>query len=444
MESRLTFLFERTSLHGFSHLVDQQKKGWKRRFAKVFWICFIVISLYQMVRILRATIVKTGKSTKISVDTSYRNWENAFPAVSVCLFPGRSVAPIKAYIGSEIKLMDGKTIRLAMRHYRVIKGYLFANYQEPLEGISLEICLELNKTCGIDLEILRKKLIPQSCHDIMDNVTFIGIQINCSDIFIPYETELGRCYVANSMYTNYSNENQNLENFNGLPLRYSNHDINERSLVFHYKENDFILYKLFIHTPQELPNSKILNTGLRHLGILTNIGINTVEFLNMDDVKYESINARECRYPYEKLETINLPFSLSYCLYSKRIKREQKNCNCTFPFGLSQNHLFRVCDITEFECLDNLAKNGIKSKDIEECFIPTCTSMEIFKVHDYTKNIHTLKPDRGVVKIEVINKPTLRYIRQVTFTKLDIIGKLAFLLEMCPVSFLIFHSLLFI
>lgn len=58
--------------------------------------------------------------------------------------------------------------------------------------------------------------------------------------------------------------------------------------------------------------------------------------------------------------------------------------------------------------------------------------MEVSRIGEYedptnrTKGLEGLKSGIGVIKVEVMNKPTLRYVRRVQFTKLDIIGKLSF------------------
>ncbi|KAL7026316.1 hypothetical protein ACKWTF_013849 [Chironomus riparius] len=429
MTSKIAFLFETTSLHGFRHLVHQQKIGWKKSFARTFWTCFIAISFLLMVRMLRSTIRKGTISTSINLDTSYRDWDNAFPAVSLCLTKGRSTAPIKASVGTSMLREDGEEFKLSMRHFRVMQSLLFVNYQEPTEGISIETCLEMNTTCGMNFDYQRKKLIPHTCEGVMDRVFYMGEEMNCSDIFIPMETEYGTCFVANSLYNKRTDGQENLENFDDLPLRFSNNDYRERSFEFHYRENDFLLYKLFIHTPEELPNGKLESVGLRKIGGMTKFAIKTTEFLNQDDVKYESIEARECRFPFERFDTLNLPYSLNYCRYLKRIQRELETCNCTFPLGLSSNHSMNECGVTNFQCLHDLAtatnlemktEEGIK-RNIGECLVPSCVSMEIVKVGE--SDFKFGSTTTGSVKIEVVNMPTLRYVRRVTFTKLDMIGE---------------------
>ena len=87
------------------------------------------------------------------------------------------------------------------------------------------------------------------------------------------------------------------------------------------------------------------------------------------------------------------------------------------------------CGVTNFQCLHDLAtatnlemktEEGIK-RNIGECLVPSCVSMEIVKVGETDSKFGSTTT--GSVKIEVVNMPTLRYVRRVTFTKLDMIGE---------------------
>lgn len=441
MSSKLEFLFENTSMHGFKYLANQNSIGWKKSFARVFWTTFIAISLFYMIKMLRNMLTHKSASTSINLDTNYRDWDNPFPAISICMMKGRSTDPIKQYIGNEHVKENGEKIKLLMRHYRAMQAVIFMNYNEPMEGINLEHCFELNETCGLDIRKAKQELLPKSCKSFMEKTFFLEKEVDCEDFFKLYEVEQGTCFVANSIYSKGRRGDSNLEDFKSLPLFYNNQDNVERSFEMHYKENNFLQYRLIIHTPEELPNGKMENFGLRKIGSQTIIALKTIEFQNQPDVKHEPIGARNCRFPFERFSqfpqfSTELPYSINYCMYLTRIGKEMKSCNCTFPFGFVNNHTMRICNLNEFTCLHDLSeetKHAIKHKHdpIEifgNCLTPSCISMEIIKVGEYDRPIpkhYKIDDDKkiGAVKIEIINKPTLRYIRRVTMTKLDMMGE---------------------
>lgn len=383
MGSRLSFLFAATSIHGLKHLTNENE-GWKKNFKRIFCTIFLGLSFLVMLRMLRNMFHKQSTSTAINLDTAYRDFDNVFPAISICLTKGRSTAEIKNLIGSEFVKPDGEKMKLAMRHYRAIQGYLFMNYIEPLEGINIEHCSDLNDTCGIDFQIVRNALAPDTCRGVIDKMFFLGKPVHCEDFFDRFDTEIGVCFVANSLYSKGIKNETNLEDFKGLKMRYSNNENVERSLEIHYKDNQLYLYKLLIHSPEELPDGRLQNIGLRKIGGMMYIAIKTAEFHNQPDVKYESIDARKCRFPFERFDTFNLPYSLNYCKYLKRVSMELDTCNCTLPVLLGKHDL-KICVVKEFECADTLAKkmkedmkNRVKLMEmIGDCLIPTCISMEI-------------------------------------------------------------------
>ena len=83
--------------------------------------------------------------------------------------------------------------------------------------------------------------------------------------------------------------------------------------------------------------------------------------------------------------------------------------------------------MTEFRCLHDLANKGLFDmktkagvmKHIKEYLMTSCFNLEITKIGE----IDAKHNNENTVKIEVINMPTLRYVRRVTFTKLDFIGR---------------------
>ena len=64
--SKLEFLFENTSLHGFKHLANQEAVGWKKSFSRIFWVTFMAFSFFYMIRILKNIIVGSNFTTSIN------------------------------------------------------------------------------------------------------------------------------------------------------------------------------------------------------------------------------------------------------------------------------------------------------------------------------------------------------------------------------------------
>lgn len=419
MKTPLSYFFSNSSLHGFKYLVTDDESRWKNVFARLFWTCFIAISICLMCMILSTDLNEFNtKATSINLDTNYLDWNNTFPAISICMTKGRSTEKIKTYMTDYWNETDQPIPTRAIRYYRAIQSLMFINYHQPLDGVNVENCLEFNETCGIDMDILHKDLFPQTCEDFMTYVAFLGQEVPCEDVFKLHQTEIGDCFTANSLYSN----GKALSTFEQLPLRYSNRKLIGRTLEVRYTDIDFVIYKLYIHSPEELPDGNLEGYGLRKAQADTYIALKTIEIRNQNDVKDESISARQCRFPDEFLNEHKLPYSVSNCHFNERLQRELKDCRCTLPISNVPKTITR-CNITKFECVKDSYTKLLPSKEAKElpCTVPSCLAMEIVNIGQFERD---LEEPMGILVIDILNQPTLRYIRRVGITKLDMIGEL--------------------
>lgn len=417
MKSRLIYFFKNSSLHGFKYLVsDDKRPRWKIHFARAFWTFFIVTSIFFMCVILSSSLKQFGsKTTSIAVDTSYLHWNNTFPAVSICMTKGTSTK-IEEYMMNFWNATNLPPPLRPVSYFRAIQKLMFISYLQPSENVNIKKCLEFNETCGIDLEIMRRDLLPQSCKDFITKVKFLGEEIDCEEIFKLHHTETGVCFIANSLYSN----GKSLTSFKRLPLHFSNHLNVQRSLEIQYIDVDVAAYKLFVHSPEELPDEKVESFALRKSEASTHILISTAEFQNLDGVEDELINERQCRFPSEYLNEFELPYSISNCNFHVRVQRELKSCGCTLPVGDVPKQ-YTICNITRFQCVEeSFAKMRAEEGDVEDCSMPTCLSMEISFIGLFESK---LDDPIGVLVVDVLNKPSMRYIRRVAVTKLDMIGE---------------------
>ena len=253
----------------------------------------------------------------------------------------------------------------------------------------------------------------------MTFVSFLGREIPCEDVFKLHHTEIGDCFTANSLYD--VSKGKALSDFTQLPLLYSNRKVMKRTLEVHYKDIDFVIYRLYVHSPEELPDGNLEGHGLRKAKAHTYVALKTIEMRNQNDVKHEPINTRQCRFPNEFLNEYELPYSVSNCHFNERLQRELKDCNCTLPISDVPKQITR-CNITRFDCVRDSVTKYLTTKDIKvhTCTIPSCLELEIVTIGKFEKE---LEESLGILVVDILNQPTLRYIRRVGITKLDLIGE---------------------
>lgn len=78
-----------------------------------------------------------------------------------------------------------------------------------------------------------------------------------------------------------------------------------------------------------------------------------------------------------------------------------------------------VCIIEQFKCVKDLQDSEIE--ELVSCNLPTCIAMEIEEISIIETEIPNTK---GILIVDVLNKPNLRYVRRLIETKLDIVGNI--------------------
>lgn len=423
MLNKIEHFLINTNLHGFKYFALKKSTPlWKRMFATIFWSFFMTLSIFCLFYLLKEKfLVSDSSTTSITVDTSYRKWDNTFPAVSICFDKGRTFKPvedsIKDYFDSENMPQPSRP----SRYFRTIRDLFFLNPQNPVNKMSsLEDCKKINETCGVDIEVLRAMFLPQSCNDFITEFEFFEQKRDCSEIFRKKKTESGLCFVANSLENAQLSPGQKkFKSFETLPLKYSNLERTRRRMMISYKESEVYQLKIYVHSPEEDANGRLEYIPVSNSIAYVYHAIKTIEMVNEDDVVGEEIEARHCRFPSEIIKEFNLHYSNSNCIRTARMLREIKNCGCVLDIGVIPKEV-KICDLEKLvNCIANSTANPTQD-DSKKCSTPSCLAMEISVIGTMERNVNS---KYGTTLIDILNKPTLRYIRRVKESKLDRIGK---------------------
>lgn len=285
--------------------------------------------------------------------------------------------------------------------------------------VVLEDCKGYNETCGIDLIGLRKIFLPQNCDDFIKEFEYLDRPYNCSEFFVRKQTEAGQCFVANSLDDAPKIKKlRPLQNFKTLPLKHSNLEKVRRRMMLRFTESDVYQLRVFVHSPDEMADAKLEHIPKNSKGSYVYHAIKTIEMINQDDVIDETIEDRQCRFPSEKIEEFDLHYSPSNCQQYVRMKREHENCGCVMDIGAVPKHL-KKCSIEKLvRCIGNSKLNPVPKSETN-CTLPSCLSMEISVLANIERQLNN---ELGTIVIEVVNMPTLKYVRRVKESRLDRMG----------------------
>ncbi|XP_058837878.1 uncharacterized protein LOC131693766 isoform X2 [Topomyia yanbarensis] len=118
--------------------------------------------------------------------------------------------------------------------------------------------------------------------------------------------------------------------------------------------------KLYVHSPEELPYLLMPEFKLHKSGAHMHYSLNIIEVFNYPDIKEESIEKRECQYPYENI-TQELPYSFTNCFLYHRVRMELEVCNCTIPTSPKEYSTY-FCDIEGLICISKGYLKSFKSR----------------------------------------------------------------------------------
>ncbi|XP_053965077.1 pickpocket protein 19 isoform X1 [Anastrepha ludens] len=365
---------------------------------RLFWTVVISISCWNMSSIFILMFKRyLSDSISISVETSFLRWSNTFPSVTLCLSKNRSNTEVMDYVNQH-----------NINYIKNIHNYLFVTPTNI--NIKENYCKGLNSTCGVNIHIARKQLLTQVCESIITGVTFLDDEHKCEKIFKFHDLEMGYCFLANNII--------DYHNLDELPLRFGSFGA-RKSLKMFLKPASFWRYEMYVHSNEDIPYFGLLShtLGQDHIKYTYNME----EMQNSVEVIDESFKTRKCKSPHDVIYGSFYHYSFSTCMTDLRIVLEVKYCNCTL-FTSPKKYFNYFCDIHGMVCVSK-ADITSKAKQIARekyiCY-PSCSELKL----QFVGSAEIKKSSQAgfaLIEIELQNTPSLRYIRSVTQTHLDLV-----------------------
>ncbi|XP_053965079.1 uncharacterized protein LOC128867670 isoform X3 [Anastrepha ludens] len=177
--------------------------------------------------------------------------------------------------------------------------------------------------------------------------------------------------------------------------------------------------QMYVHSNEDIPYFGLLShtLGQDHIKYTYNME----EMQNSVEVIDESFKTRKCKSPHDVIYGSFYHYSFSTCMTDLRIVLEVKYCNCTL-FTSPKKYFNYFCDIHGMVCVSK-ADITSKAKQIARekyiCY-PSCSELKL----QFVGSAEIKKSSQAgfaLIEIELQNTPSLRYIRSVTQTHLDLV-----------------------
>ncbi|XP_045448047.1 sodium channel protein Nach-like isoform X1 [Melitaea cinxia] len=268
--------------------------------------------------------------------------------------------------------------------------------------------------CPISNYSYYAQLIRSSCPEILKNCSYNNEVFNCCEYFQTIETDVGICYIINSIQTKNSKPYPMLSN------------MKQKSGVLKFQ----VLLTSMMYTlgEDEIPSVTTLYSSTLKLSLGKKYRRHvTVRNIENDPLVAETTpQQRACRFHDENEDGLYPHYSYSACNVLCRKRAQMELCQCIDHFMLDTTESER-CNISGMWCLHSHSKDlttlkphWAKRPGLSCNCLPSCNETEITILKDV---ITTLKPKKYITYVEMVLAylPTERFKRNVVRSRLDLV-----------------------
>ncbi|XP_005178919.2 sodium channel protein Nach [Musca domestica] len=368
----------------------------------VFYITFVGIAMPMYLNISTG-LLNNFQTTKISfnLDTLFLNWNTSFPAVTICeLYNGEKIWDLsEKYFGvdHDLRLDD------------VVGEIVY--FQGSCT--SCDACDNQNITCPRNFTRLLS-MFRSNCSELIGNCKYNNNFIECCDHFQPLRTEYGLCFAFNSNQANKIAETQYI----------NNREVGAGFLTFEVTAD----IQLFLHSPFEIPfltaEGMIRETVLQ--GLNKEVVINAMEVYNHPSLDNIDMEERKCRFFSELTELgrhlkLYSFYSFSTCVVECAFSIHLKFCNCSNHFLAKEGSPhYHMCDYEGLMCLTDYYYDILEERRQCDCMSP-CEEPEYNIIFNSAEENKKKKTDFTKIRVGLAELPTLRYVRKVSKSNLDLL-----------------------
>ncbi|XP_075978336.1 sodium channel protein Nach-like [Anticarsia gemmatalis] len=384
--------------------IADDTKHWIER---LLWVVLVVLSWYgSALLIIAAWEAFILSPISFGVETGYIDWDTKMPTVAVCETANDpKIFNVSDTIWTPQHLMDLEDALREIAYYRGVSFVLVENcYLNP----------KPDPMCPLSNYSYYANLVRSNCDRILKNCSYNAKQFPCCEHFLPIQTDIGPCFIINSVQTEIQNPYpmiNNMKNQGGV-LRF---DVGLPSTVYTLGDD-------------EVPSI----TTLLSSTIKVNLGSNYRRVVSVRNIENDPLitetttEQRACRFHDENADGLYPKYSYSACtvLCRKRAQLNKCKCNDHFIPGTTEAEL---CNISGMACLNALASSltTLKPKwafrpGLTCHCLPSCDETEISVISDYASLKGKIKK-KAPVEITLGYLPTERFKRNVVRSRLDLV-----------------------
>ncbi|XP_041979423.1 uncharacterized protein LOC121733272 [Aricia agestis] len=374
----------------------------------VFWAIFVILSWYGAILLILAQYdAYHNNPISFVVETTYKDWDTNFPAIAVC--EQDNAGRIEEVSDGLWGVDHDFNIEEVLKELAYFRGLSYYVTQYCTSNDSLAECTKIHTNLTYYANLLR---LP--CSDFIHNCTWMGKQFDCCKYFRPLETELGVCFVINSIQGS-EKDSPKLEMIN-----------NKKTGPGAIQFDVMVAAKIFILNEEEVPTFTTIGSDVievaPELSYRRYISIKNIE--NDAGARLIPPKKRKCRYTDENILQVYPYYSYTACTVQCRKDAQVRMCNCASYF-MPNVPEEEKCNMSGMECL---SKNYPMFSSLKASWsprvglycdcLPSCTEAEISTVKDFQEPLYL---NYSRVHIELSTLPSERFRRNVVRGVLDLV-----------------------
>ncbi|XP_073956887.1 sodium channel protein Nach-like isoform X1 [Choristoneura fumiferana] len=387
------------------HFIADDTKHW---FERLVWVALVALSWYgSAILIIAAWDAFRESPISFGVETTYTKWETKLPSVAVCETENtEKLYSVCDTIWPPGHLLDLEDTLKDLAYFRGISYSL------------TEVCAISNPDpmCLMSNYSYYANLVRSGCQEIITNCSYNDVPFNCCEYFQPIDTDMGACFIINSIQT----KKPKL-----LPMI-----SNMRSKSSILKFEVLLPSTMYTLNKEEVPSITSLQSSAMHL----QLGHKYRRQVAVRDIDNDLLivettpEQRACRFHSENKDGLYPHYSYSACtvLCRKRAQLEVCNCNDHFMLGTPESDR---CNVSGLACIHAHASHLTTLKPpwanrpgLSCDCLPSCEETEITIIKDVDVSLRSKKEKtKAYVEMVLAFLPTERFKRIVVRSRLDLV-----------------------
>ncbi|KAJ8722053.1 hypothetical protein PYW08_004455 [Mythimna loreyi] len=390
---------------GVHYIADDTKHVTER----ILWLVLVIVSWYgSALLIISAWEAFILSPISFGLETTYTDWDTRMPTVAVC----ESANNPKIFNVSDTIWPPGHLLDLedALKEIAYFRGVSYV-----LIG-TCHLNPDPDPLCPTSNYSYYASLVRSDCSKIIKNCSYNDEEFSCCDYFQPIDTDIGQCFILNSVQTKKPNPYpmvNNLKNLRGV-IKYDSY---LTTLMYTLGEDE-------VPTVTTLHSSTLkIQPGYIYRRILS------VRNIENDPLITETTpEQRACRFHHENEDGLYPQYSYSACTVRCRKLAQLESCQCNDHFILDTTEETR-CNLSGMACLNRLSSHLTTLKPpwanrpgLSCNCLPSCDETEITVIKDVTIPVkNKIYKKKSRVEIILAYLPTERFKRNVVRSRLDLV-----------------------